>query len=186
MSVPIDRERLYNVALHLFLEFGYDTVSVAQIAEEAGMSRTTFFRYFSSKESVLVEDMFDPAIALAVAAQPASAHPLARAVGGFVVALRDPEAARELSSAQFLDRIQLVAATPSLRGAVWASSAATERAIREALANSGAPADQARAAAGAVMGAATAILLEWATEPDSSGAAVALADGLQSLLEVAG
>lgn len=182
MSVPIDRRRLHDIALRLFREFGYDTVSVAQIAEVAGVSRMTFFRLFSSKESVLVEDMFDPAIALAVAAQPASAHPLERVVGGFLAALSEPEAARELSSPQFQDRIQLVAATPSLRGAVWASSAATEQAIREALVSSGAPADQARAAAGAAMGAATAILLGWAAEPEPSDVGVALAGGLQSLL----
>ena len=121
-------------------------------------------------------------IALAVAAQPASAHPLERVVGGFLAALSEPEAARELSSPQFRDRIQLVAATPSLRGAVWASSAATEQAIREALVSSGASADQARAAAGAVMGAATAILLGWAAEPEPSHVAMALAGGLQILL----
>ena len=103
-------------------------------------------------------------------------------MGGFLAALSEPEAARELSSPQFRDRIQLVAATPSLRGAVWASSAATEQAIREALVSSGASADQARAAAGAVMGAATAILLGWAAEPEPSHVAMALAGGLQSLL----
>ena len=60
--------------------------------------------------------------------------------------------------------------------------AATEQAIREALVSSGASADQARAAAGAVMGAATAILLGWAAEPEPSHVAMALAGGLQSLL----
>ncbi len=168
--------------MRLFRQHGYDSVSIAQIAAEAGVSRMTFFRHFSSKESVLVEDLFDPAIAVAIAAQPSSAHPLARVVRGLVAALSEPEAARELSSGGFRDRIQLVAATPSLRGAVWASSANTERAIREALTSSGTPEEQARAAAGAAMGAATTILLNWASGPGTVGAAEALTTGLTSLV----
>lgn len=182
MSIPTDRQRLHAVAVRLFSERGYESVSVAQIAAEAGVSRMTFFRHFPSKESVVVEDLFDPAIAGAVAAQPSSEPALTRVVGGFVAALREPEAVREVSSAQFRERIQIVAATPSLRGAVWASSSDTEEAIREALISSGTPAAEAQAAAGAAMGAATAILLAWAAEDDPGDAAQALTTGLASLL----
>lgn len=182
MSIPIDRQRLHAVALRLFLERGYDSVSVTEIAAEAGVSRMTFFRHFPTKESVVVEDLFDPAIAGAVATQPSSEPALARVVGGFLAALREPEAVREVSSAQFRERIQIVAATPSLRGAVWASSRDTEVAIREALIGSGTPAPEARTAAGAVMGAATAILLAWAAEDDPTDAAHALSTGLASLV----
>lgn len=182
MSMPIDRQRLQDAAVRLFRERGYDSVSVAQIAAEAGVSRMTFFRHFSSKESVLVEDLFDPAIAGAVAAQPSSMSGLMRVVEGFAAALREPEAAREVSSAKFRERIQIVAETPSLRGAVWASSMDTEEVIREALVGSGTPADEARAAAGAVLGAATSILLAWAAEADAGDAAHALTAGLASLM----
>ncbi len=47
------RRHVREVALTLFVEHGYDTVSVEQIAAAADVSRTTFFNYFASKEAVI-------------------------------------------------------------------------------------------------------------------------------------
>lgn len=47
------RERLVLAAVDLFTEHGYDDTTVAQIAERAGVTRSTFFRYFSDKREVL-------------------------------------------------------------------------------------------------------------------------------------
>jgi AcrR family transcriptional regulator len=42
------------VAIRLFLEQGFDKTTVDQIAEKAGLSRTSFFRYFATKEDVVL------------------------------------------------------------------------------------------------------------------------------------
>ena len=49
------RAELFNAAWQLFGERGYEATTVAQIAAAAGVSRRTFFRYYASKEDVLVE-----------------------------------------------------------------------------------------------------------------------------------
>ena len=51
---PGARERLVLAAVDLFTEQGYDDTTVAQIAERAGVTRSTFFRHFSDKRELLV------------------------------------------------------------------------------------------------------------------------------------
>ncbi|WP_345761677.1 TetR family transcriptional regulator [Diaminobutyricibacter sp. McL0608] len=50
---PNAEERLRAAAIELFLERGYENVTVAQIAERAGLTRRTFSRYFADKRDVL-------------------------------------------------------------------------------------------------------------------------------------
>lgn len=47
------RETLSEAACELFLEQGYDATSIADITRRAGVSRSSFFNYFSSKSDVL-------------------------------------------------------------------------------------------------------------------------------------
>jgi AcrR family transcriptional regulator len=50
---PDGRERLVLAALQLFSEQGYDETTVAEIAERAGLTKSTFFRHFPDKRDVL-------------------------------------------------------------------------------------------------------------------------------------
>jgi AcrR family transcriptional regulator len=45
--------RLQDAALELFRERGYDETTVAEIGARAGLTRRTFFRYFTDKREVL-------------------------------------------------------------------------------------------------------------------------------------
>jgi AcrR family transcriptional regulator len=47
------KNRLYDAALKLFTEKGYEQTSVDEIAEEADVARRTFFNYFQRKEDLI-------------------------------------------------------------------------------------------------------------------------------------
>ena len=47
-------EAIWHAALDLFAAQGYATTTIEQIADAAGVSRRTFFRYFSCKEAIVV------------------------------------------------------------------------------------------------------------------------------------
>ena len=56
------RAAIQTHALRLFREQGYDATTIEQIIEAADVSETTFFRYFPTKEDVVLQDDFDPLI----------------------------------------------------------------------------------------------------------------------------
>ena len=50
------RDALRQSALEKFAERGFDAVTVAEVAEEVGVTERTFYRHFPTKESVLFQD----------------------------------------------------------------------------------------------------------------------------------
>jgi AcrR family transcriptional regulator len=63
-------------ALRLFEAQGYDATTVEQIAEAAEISPSTFFRYFPTKEDVILYDDLDPFMITAFEAQPPELSPV--------------------------------------------------------------------------------------------------------------
>jgi AcrR family transcriptional regulator len=82
-TVPMARwqpnapERLVLAALDLFAERGYEDTTVTGIAERAGLTKSTFFRYFPDKREVLFGgDTMTALLAEGIAAPPPGAAPL--------------------------------------------------------------------------------------------------------------
>ncbi|WP_062289738.1 TetR/AcrR family transcriptional regulator [Demequina phytophila] len=75
---PDARQRLVVEALTLFAEQGYDATTVAQIAERAGLTRSTFHRHFADKRDILTagQEALSRLLAEGIAAAPADATPL--------------------------------------------------------------------------------------------------------------
>jgi AcrR family transcriptional regulator len=73
---PNPRERLALAALELFAEQGYENTTVIDIAQRAGLTKSTFFRHFQDKREVLFGDgTRNGLVAEAIAAAPAAATP---------------------------------------------------------------------------------------------------------------
>lgn len=124
------RERVQWVAMDLYLQQGFHETTVKQIAAAAGITEMTFFRHFPTKESVVLDDPFDPAIAAAVTAQPVELRPVERVCRGFVDAI----AALDLPvSDEVRRRLQVAARTPALRAGQWRNLEATKVVVSQAL-----------------------------------------------------
>jgi AcrR family transcriptional regulator len=70
------RAEIQRQALLLFRRQGYGGTTVEQIAAAAEVSPSTFFRYFPSKEDVVLYDDYDPKFAAALLEQPKGVPPL--------------------------------------------------------------------------------------------------------------
>jgi AcrR family transcriptional regulator len=81
---PGARERIVLAAADLFTEQGYDATTVAQIAERAGVTRSTFFRYFPDKREVLAagQETLSRLLAEGIADAPDGAGPLDAVAAG--------------------------------------------------------------------------------------------------------
>ncbi|WP_119317549.1 TetR/AcrR family transcriptional regulator [Companilactobacillus formosensis] len=53
-DMPFGKKQVLKAALNLFSKQGYDGTSTAQIAEASGMSQATIFKYYKSKEDLLL------------------------------------------------------------------------------------------------------------------------------------
>lgn len=81
---PGARERLVAAAVDLFAEQGYDATTVTQIAERAGVTKSTFFRYFPDKRELLVagQETLSRLLAEGIAEAPDGATPLEAVAAG--------------------------------------------------------------------------------------------------------
>src|SRR5438132_551575 len=123
---------LEAAALRLFGERGFDSVTVDDIAAEADVSRRTFFRYFASKEDVLLADHFVQLARLrdAMAARPPD-EPILTALRNALLSMTgDFEDRKEM----VILRGRIMRDTPSLQARSLVHQKAWEDAMQEMVA----------------------------------------------------
>jgi AcrR family transcriptional regulator len=124
------RETIRREAFRLFDENGYANTTVEAIADAAEVSPSTFFRYFPTKESVLLADDLDPILMEALARQSADLSPVA------AVRKAAQEAFATMSETQWeLERTRqrLMFSIPEIKSAHYDEYYRTVRTLAEAL-----------------------------------------------------
>ncbi|MET9495759.1 TetR/AcrR family transcriptional regulator [Streptomyces sp. NPDC006552] len=145
------RQTLSDTAVRLFLEKGYDQVSVAEIAAAAEVSKPTVFRHFAAKEDLVLHRFADhqDEAARIVAGRDEGEAPLTALRRHFLAGLarRDPVTGL-CDHPAVLAYQRLLYGTPSLVARLYGYQDAAERALAGAL---GGPAVEARLAAGQIV-----------------------------------
>ncbi|MFF4101515.1 TetR/AcrR family transcriptional regulator [Streptomyces sp. NPDC001903] len=103
---------IFDTAMRLFAEQGYEATTIAQIAKEAGISQRSLFRYFGTKEDIVCgeQEELGELLRATVEAQPAAATPWEALRAGFEVLMEahgDPGRLLEITT--------LIFDTPPLR-----------------------------------------------------------------------
>ncbi len=143
---PHASERLVVAALDLFEERGYENTTVIEIAERAGLTKSTFFRHFPDKREVLFGgDTMAGLLADGIADAPAAATPL-EAVAHALDAL-GREAFTPERRAFGARRRAVIAAHPELREREALKGLGLTAAMAEALERRGVPDPASRVAA---------------------------------------
>jgi AcrR family transcriptional regulator len=106
------RSAIRREAYRLFREQGYDATTVDQIAAAADVSPSTFFRYFPSKEDVVLNDEYDPIMARALVEAPDDASLVTVVRTGILGVFR--EILRH-DRAELETRLALIRTVPALR-----------------------------------------------------------------------
>ncbi|MGY1436712.1 TetR/AcrR family transcriptional regulator [Streptomyces reniochalinae] len=158
-------------AVRLFTDHGYDAVTVADVAEAAGVSAMTVYRHFPTKEDLVLIDQPAQLIAEQVAASSAM-QPLVRRVGGALIdaatALTDGNGDEPGADERFLlDCLRLMVSTPALRARHLDSQYALQQAIVDSLGDDASDPDaafRAQAATSACMAAMHTALTRWAED----------------------
>ncbi|MFE5891303.1 TetR/AcrR family transcriptional regulator [Streptomyces sp. NPDC002285] len=156
------RTAIRDATYALIKEQGYDATTIEQIAERAEVSPSTVFRYFPTKEDIVLTDEYDPILLDELRRRPADEpwmeslrHVMRLAIAA--ATQEDPEAVRL--------RSHLLVQVPAVRSRMLESMSVTGRMLAEAVAErTGLPQDslEARVYTMSLMGGLAEISVYWA------------------------
>lgn len=151
------RRNLQEHAIRLFLRDGYEATTIDRIAAEAGVSHMTFYRYFPTKEDVVLDDDYDPMLESSIRNRPSDEPPIQRVHTAIRGALAEIYQADRHT---LFVRTRLLLRTPALRARLRENQFATQRLLEQALDGSE-PSLRTRVLAAACLGAMTTALQTW-------------------------
>ena len=176
---PNARDRLEQAALDLYRERGFEQTTVAEIAERAGLTERTFFRYFADKREVLFggQTMLQEIYVSAIANAPASAAPIDAVA-----------AALEVVAPLFRERYELarqrqsvIAANPELQERELLKRASLASAMADALRRRGVTDPAASLAAEIGVISFYTAFARWVSEPDEQDLSQLIRESLDQL-----
>ncbi|MBV2152247.1 TetR family transcriptional regulator [Kitasatospora sp. SUK 42] len=157
------RQTVRREAYRLFAEQGYENTTVEQIAAAAEVSPSTFFRYFATKEDLVLTDEYDPAMITALLERPTDEPFLqsCRAVmTGMIHHLLEHE------RQELVTRMRLVTEVPALRAGLHRADNSPQELFLTVLTRRAGveePTYEMRVTAAAIGAVTTEAVLRWAT-----------------------
>lgn len=179
---PDAQGRLMSAAIELFDEQGYEATTVAEIAERAGLTKRTFFRYFSDKREVLFSGSqeLQRLWLEGLAAAPAQASPLAVVTAGL-----DPVAEMFTERHPFARiRAQIIEANPELQERELIKLQSLAAAIKGALVERGVSVNAAILAAQAGVTVFHVAFAHWVQQNDPTAFRRLMDESLEELRSV--
>ncbi|MYX35372.1 MULTISPECIES: TetR family transcriptional regulator [unclassified Streptomyces] len=164
------RRDIRRAALRLFEAQGYDGTTVERIAEAAEVSASTVFRYFPTKEDIVLPDDHDPVMVAELRARPAREPVVASLRHALLCPLRGV-LADEGALEELRQRLRLVRSVPAVRARMGERIREAGRLLASVTAERlGRPDDdlEVRVVVAAVMGAWSEAVFHWL---DSDGTA---------------
>src|ERR1700734_3490944 len=179
---PDAQGRLMSAAIQLFAEEGYEATTVAEIAERAGLTKRTFFRYFSDKRVVLFSGSkeLERVWLEAVAGAPPEASPLAAVTAGL-----DPVAEMFIARHDFARiRAGIIEANPELKERELIKLQTLAGAIKAALVERGVSANAAILAAQSGVTVFHVAFAHWVQQNDPNAFRGLMDEALEELRSV--
>lgn len=162
---PNAQSRLEQAALDLYHEQGYGQTTVVQIAERAGLTERTFFRYFADKREVLFgwQEALLQTCAVAIESAPTTATPIEMIMAAWAAVVPLFQERHALVR----QRQAVIAANPELQERELLKLAALTSAIADALRKRAVADDVASLAANIGDLVFKTAYARWVVEPDA-------------------